>query len=165
MITEKTNRILSMLVLAIAILLISDTFILPTKEITEIKADAHTARTRTKPGRGYTSYFLVSESKHTYNVTEDIWAGVTMGNPFTIYQSFIFHKPVKLSWCEEGHCYIQNIGTMNRPVLSYVALLFLLMWPSLHLMKIIDVTTKKNDSWHYGALILAPVTLIFYLIF
>lgn len=152
-------------VLLIALLLIADTFLLPLKQIIEIKADGHLVTSRTSVHHSYLSYFIISESNHTYNVTEDIWAGVTMGNPFTVYRSFIFHKPVKLSWREEVHCYIQNIGTMNKTIFSYLSLAFLVAWPLLHFLKLVNITNKKYGTWNYLAPILAIATLAFYLVY
>jgi hypothetical protein len=163
--TAKTYRLISLGVLFIGLLLISDTFLLPLKEIVEIKADGHISRSRTSVHHSYTTYFIISESNHTYNVTEDIWAGTTIGKPFVIFRSFIFHKPVKLSWCEEDNCYIQNIGTMNKTIFSYLTLAFLVAWPLLHFLKLVNTTGKKYGTWNYLAPILAAATFVFYLVY
>lgn len=163
--TAKTYRLISWGVLFIGLLLIADTFLLPQKQIVEIKSDGHIARSRTSVHHSYTTYFIVSESNHTYNVTEDIWAGTTIGKPFTIYRSFIFHKPVKLLWCEESSCYSQPIGTMNSTWLSYLTLAFLVAWPLLHFLKLVNITGKKYETWNYLAPILAAATFVFYLVY
>jgi hypothetical protein len=163
--TTKTYRLISWGVLFIGLLLISDTFLLPLKQVVEIKADGHLVTTRTRGHHSYLTYFIISESNHTYNVTEDMWAGITMGNPFTAYRSFIFNKPVKISWCEESGCYIQPMGTMNKTWFSYFTLAFLVAWPLLHFLKLVNTTSKKYDTWNYLAPILAAATFVFYLVY
>lgn len=163
--TAKTYRLISWSVLFIGLLLIADTFLLPQKQIIEIKSDGYTARSRTSAHHSHTTYFIISESNYTYRVTEDIWAGTTIGNPFTIYRSFIFHKPLKLSWREESGSYIQPIGNMNQSWLSYIILTFLVAWPLLHLLNLVNTTSKKYDTWNYLAPILAILHFVFYLVY
>ena len=162
--TAKTYRLISWGVLFIGLLLIADTFLLPQKQIIEIKSDGHTAISRTSAHHPHTIYFITSESNHTYNVTEDIWAGTTIGEPFTIYRSFIFHKPLKLLWREESGCYIQPINNMNKTWFSYSILAFLVAWPLLYFLKLVNTTSKKYDTLNYLAPVLAIIMFVFYLV-
>ena len=164
MTTAKTYRLISWGVLFIGLLLIADTFLLPQKQIIEIKSDGHTAIGRTCVRHPHTTYFITSESNHTYNVTEEIWAGTTISEPFTIYRSFIFHKPLKLLWREESGRYIQPINNMNKTWFSYLIVAFLVAWPLLHFLKLVNTTSKKYDTLNYLAPILAIITFVFYLV-
>ena len=154
------------LILFLILFIILDSYLLPTSELVEKKSRAYIERTNSSVTRSHETYFFVSETNHHYKVPENVFGKVSEGEPFSIRQSFLLNKPLKISWCKDDHCYIQPMGTMNTTHLSTILFgllsLFALICILLYFSK---ADNKISSHWKFVAFGLTLGLFLFYLFF
>lgn len=151
------------LVLFFITVIAAENFMLPYTKITEIKAGNDFEISRTSPTRSHSTRWLIAESKNRYNVPAPPYNYLSKGDDFIIYRSFIFKKPLKISWCETDGCYIMAIGTMNGNYLSYLVLGALAIWALSNLLGIIKPSPVRKGHWNSIAIGVSGALFIFYL--
>lgn len=162
---KRLQNIVCLFIALWAIMLVLDTFVLPSKATHEVLDYADYEVSRTSPTRSYKSYLFIAESKQQYLVPEDVYLYFNSGGPFIISKSAIFIKPLKIEWCSGDRCYRASIGTFNSTYFGNVALAVLVLFPLFLIFFGKYISRKKKDNFFTYLCIVSVGTFAFHLVY
>ena len=145
---KKVRIVLSLINVAVMLVLITDTFLLPVKQEYRILKDKDSEKTSRYHSNSYMTYFLTDEQGKEYSVPHDFYLVLDIGEKFIISKTMIFGKTIFINYKTNIPSDRASIGVINGSwfgnliTFLIIALAFLLLFYP----KIFKTETRANQT-------------------
>jgi hypothetical protein len=160
---NKIHLLLCCINLLICFAILTDNYLLDTKQSVEICAGKTSTFSKGGPGHsGWHSYLITGVSGKEYNVAEASYDNINPADSFTIHQTALFNKVVQINFTTPIREHIDTIGVVSGSGFGLFTMLVCSTGSLLMLVLVFGYKKEIEATHSYTLSFIALVIIYFY---